>query len=97
MAGVVVLFGMPNTTTISVKIPVGILEQMPAAGGGRSSFIVRAIEEKLARRKPLQWKPRTERGRRMAALLEKGRGERMPLLSDAQVEQELHARRGRCL
>ena len=97
MAGVVVLFGMPNTTTISVKIPVGILEQMPAAGGGRSSFIVRAIEEKLARRKLLQWKPRTERGRRMAALLEKGRGERMPLLSDAQVEQELHARQGRRL
>ena len=88
---------MPNTTTISVKIPVGILEQMPAPGNGRSSFVVRAIEEKLARRKPSRWKPKTERGRRMAVLLEKGRVERMPLLSDAQVEQELRARRGRVL
>jgi metal-responsive CopG/Arc/MetJ family transcriptional regulator len=88
-------FGMTNTTIVSVKIPERILEQIPPAGQGRSGFIVQAIEEKIARRKPLQWKPTTERGRRMAALLKKGRAERSPLLSDAQLEQELKARRGR--
>ena len=62
---------------------------------GRSGFIVQAIEEKIARRKPVRWKPKTERGRRMAALLKKGRAERIPLLSDAQIEQELKERRGR--
>lgn len=84
---------MPNTA-ISVKIPTRILEQMPAPGNGRSVFIVKAIEEKLARR-PVDWKPRSERGRRMAALLAKGRKERAPLLSDEQLEQELNERRGR--
>ena len=89
----VVLIGMP-TTAISVKIPTLILEQMPAAGNGRSVFIVKAIEEKLARRRR-DWKPRSERGRRMASLLAKGQKERTPLLSDAQIEQELNERRGR--
>jgi hypothetical protein len=90
---VVVLIGMPNTA-ISVKIPVRILEQMPAAGNGRSVFIVTAIEEKLARRR-CDWKPRSARGRRMAALLAKGQKERKPLLSDRQIEQELNERKGR--
>jgi len=91
----VLLFGMTNTATVSIKIPSRILEQIPAAGHGRSGFIVQAIEEKIARRKPASWKPKTERGRRMAALLKKGRAERSPLLSDAQVEHELRERRGR--
>jgi metal-responsive CopG/Arc/MetJ family transcriptional regulator len=91
----VLLFGMTNTTIVSVKIPERILEQIPPAGHGRSGFIVQAIEEKIAKRKPVQWKPKTERGRRMAALLKKGRAERSPLLSDAQVERELNERRGR--
>ena len=86
---------MTNTTIVSVKIPARILEQIPPAGQGRSGFIVQAIEEKIAKRKPVQWKPKTERGRRMAALLKKGRAERSPLLSDAQIEQELKERRGR--
>jgi hypothetical protein len=86
---------MPNTATISVKIPTRILEQMPAPGNGRSGFIIRAIEEKIARRKPVRWEPRTERGRRMAALLVAGRSERTPLLSNAEIEQELSERRGR--
>jgi len=86
-------FGM--TTIVSVKIPSRILEQIPPAGHGRSGFIVQAIEEKIAKRKPARWKPKTERGRRMALLLKKGRAERSPLLSDAQVEQELRERRGR--
>ena len=91
----VLLFGMTNTTIVSIKIPARILEQIPPAGHGRSGFIVQAIEEKIAKRKPVQWKPKTERGRRMATLLKKGRAERGPLLSDAQVEQELRERRGR--
>ena len=86
---------MPNTATISVKIPVRILDQMPGPGHGRSGFIVQALEEKIARRKPVPWKPKTERGRRLAALLEKGWTERTPLLSEAQLEQELIERRGR--
>jgi hypothetical protein len=89
----VVPIGMPKTA-ISVKIPTGILEQMPAPGKGRSVFIVTAIEEKLARRR-CDWKPRSERGRRMAALLAKGQKERKPLLSDGQIEKELNERRGR--
>jgi hypothetical protein len=92
---VVLLYGMTNTTIVSVKVPARILEQIPPAGHGRSGFIVQAIEEKIARRKSVPWKPKTERGRRMAALLKKGRAERSPLLSDAQVEQELKERRGR--
>jgi len=91
----VLLIGMTNTTLVSVKIPERVLEQIPPAGQGRSGFIVRAIEEKIARRKPVPWKPKTERGRRMAVLLKKGRAERGPLLSEAQVEQELKERRGR--
>ena len=89
----VVLIGMPSIA-ISVKIPTRILEQMPAPGNGRSVFIVKAIEEKLARCRS-DWKPRSERGRRMAALLAKGQKERTPLLSDEQLEQELKERRGR--
>src|SRR5215471_18829611 len=76
----VVRIGMASTA-ISVKIPTRVLEQMPAAGNGRSVFIVKAIEEKLARRR-CDWKPRSERGRRMAALLAKGQKERTPLLSN---------------
>jgi hypothetical protein len=86
---------MPGSATISIKIPARVLEQIPAPGNGRSGFIVQAIEEKIARRIPVKWKPKTGRGRRMASLLEKGRAEREPLLSDAQLEQELRERRGR--
>jgi hypothetical protein len=90
---VAVPIGMPSIA-ISVKIPTRLQEQMPAPGNGRSVFIVKAIEEKLARRRG-DWKPRSERGKRMAALLAKGQKERTPLLSDEQLEQELHERRGR--
>jgi len=90
-------FGMTtaHTAIVSVKIPARILEQIPSAGRGRSGFIVQAIEEKISRRKPAPWRPRTERGRRLAALLEKGRTERGPLLTNDEVEQELRERRGR--
>jgi hypothetical protein len=91
----VVLFGMTNTKTISVKIPFKLLRDIPAAGDGRSAFIIQALEEKIARRKPSQWQPKTERGKRMAALLRRGKTERLPLLSDPEIEQESAARRGR--
>jgi metal-responsive CopG/Arc/MetJ family transcriptional regulator len=84
-----------TSTTISVKLPARLLEEIPAAGNGRSAFIMKAIEEKLARRKSEQWKPKTARGERMAALLRKGKTERLPLLSEAEVERELAMRRGR--
>ena len=87
------LLGM-RSTAISVKIPARILEQMPAPGNGRSSFIVKANEEQLARSR-CDWKPRSERGKRMATLLAKGLRERTPMLSDEQLEQELAERRGR--
>ena len=93
----VILMGMTNSsaTLVSVKIPGRILEQIPSAGHGRSGFIVEAIAEKIARRKPARWEPKSKRGRRMATLLERGRTERGPLLSGEQVEQELKERRGR--
>jgi|GEM_PF-627321 len=91
----VLLFGMTTSKIVSIKIPSRILEHIPPAGHGRSGFIVQAIEEKIARRKSPLWKPKTERGRRMAALLKKGLAERGPLLSDAEVEEELRERRGR--
>lgn len=81
--------------TISFKCPPPIRERLPAAGNGRSKFILQAIQEKLARKKPVVWKPTTARGRKLAALLEKGRAERFPLLTDEQFEREMRERRGR--
>lgn len=83
------------TVTVSVKIPAQLLERMPKAGSGRSGFIVRALEEKLARQTRPAWQPATRRGRRLAALLEQGARERQPLLDSAGLEQELRERRGR--
>jgi hypothetical protein len=83
------------TTTVSVKIPSRLLERMPKAGQGRSGFIVRALEEKLERQIPAPWKPTTKRGRRLAALLERGRDQRLPFLDEAALERELAERRGR--
>ena len=83
------------TTTVSVKIPRRLLERMPKAGQGRSGFIIQAVEEKLGRQMPVEWKPSSKRGRRLAALLERGRQERSPLLDEAGLERELAERRGR--
>lgn len=91
----VVLSGMTKrSVAISVKIPAGILERIPPAGQGRSVFIVSAIAEKLARKKPAVWKPSTARGRRLAALIEKGKRERGPDLTPEELEAEIRARRG---
>lgn len=84
-----------NTITVSVKVPLKTAERIPAAGHGRSRFILQAVEEKLSRQSAPEWKPTTKRGRRMAALLTKGRTERMPLLTDEEFERELAERRGR--
>jgi hypothetical protein len=90
----VVLSGMTPTKLVSVKIPERVLRFMPPAGQGRSRFIVDALEEKLSRKKQSDWKPTTERGRRLAALLKKGRRERAPLLDGQGVARELAERRG---
>ena len=85
---------MTATKLISVKVPQHIFRALPGAHRGRSRFIVAALEEKISRRES-DWKPTTARGRRMAALLEKGRAEREPLLDDEGIAAELAARRGR--
>ena len=91
----VVPVGMTKSSVaVSVKIPVRILDRIPPAGHGRSGFIVRAIEEKLARKKPAPWQPATARGRMLAALLEKGKHERGADLTQEEFESELLARRG---
>ena len=90
------LWGMTNrTTVVSVKIPARILERIPAAGQGRSRFIVRALEKEIERQRPAEWKPSTKRGRKFAKLLEAGKAERYPLLNEEEFERELRERRGR--
>jgi hypothetical protein len=81
--------------TISLKIPPRLLERIPAAGNGRSRYILTALEEKLSRQQPPAWKPVSKRGRKLAALLAAGKGERGPEISVAEVERELRERRGR--
>ena len=83
------------TTTVSVKIPAHLLERLPKPGQGRSGFILKALEEKLARQSPPKWNPTTRRGRRLAALLARGRTERHPLLDEEALQGELRERRGR--
>ncbi|MEQ2008512.1 MAG: hypothetical protein ABMA26_17165 [Limisphaerales bacterium] len=80
--------------TISFKCPPPVRERLPAAGNGRSKFILAAIEEKLARARPVQWKPTNARGRKLAARLAAGRHERGPALSVESVDRELRERRG---
>ena len=85
---------MTNSTPISFKCPTPILERLPAAGNGRSKFIVQALKEAVERKKPVEWKPTTPRGRRMAALIEAGKHERGPDWTIEQCEQELRERKG---
>jgi hypothetical protein len=79
---------------VTVKIPARILDRIPRPGQGRSGFILRAIEEKLARKKPELWEPTTARGRKLAALLARGKRERGPDLNPEEFENELRDRRG---
>ena len=82
-------------TTISFKAPARIVERIPAAGTGRSRFIIQALEEKISRRQKTKWEPTTILGRKFASILEKGKKERGPELSEAEFERELSERRGR--
>jgi hypothetical protein len=84
-----------NSILVSVKIPARILERIPAPGNGRSRFIVRALEKEIERQLPVEWKPATRRGRMFARLLEAGKAERGPLLSEEELEREIKERRGR--
>ena len=84
-----------RTTVVSVKIPARILERIPAAGQGRSRFSVRALEKEIERQQPAEWTPTTKRGRKFAKLLEAGKAERGPLLSEEELEGEIRERRGR--
>jgi hypothetical protein len=81
--------------TISFKVPPQIAERIPRAGNGRSKFIVQALAEKIARQRRAEWKPTGRRGHKLAALLAKGKGERLPLLNELELARELAARRGR--
>ena len=86
---------MTTTKIISVKVPERLLRVMPPAGEGRSRFVIAALEEKISRRSSSDWKPKTQRGRRLAALLQKGRFERAPALDTEGILKELVERRGR--
>ncbi len=78
---------------VSVKVPVELFQSLPAAHSGRSQFIVAALREKISREQP-RWQPSTRRGARLAALLKKGAKERLPLLDQEGIAQELRTRRG---
>lgn len=85
---------MTSSKLISVKVPPHIFRALPGPHRGRSRFIISALQEKINRRES-EWKPATTRGRRLAALLEKGRAEREPLLDADGIARELRERRGR--
>lgn len=80
--------------TISFECPPELRERLPASDSDRSEFIRQAIVEKLERDRRPEWKPTTKRGLRLAELLEAGKAERGPLLSEAEFERELSERRG---
>ena len=80
---------------ITFECPPQVRERLPASSNGRSEFILQAIQEKLERTQPVEWKPTTKRGERLAELLEAGKAERGPLLSEEEFERELSERRGR--
>ena len=85
---------MPNAATVTFKCPPELLDQLPAPGNGRSRFIVRTLMEKFATAPPAVWRPCTPHGRKLAALLEAGKHERGPGMTEAEVERELLERRG---
>ena len=86
---------MTSTKVVSVKIPDRVLRHLPAAGKGRSRFIITALEEKILRQSGPAWKPQSKRGQRLVALLKKGERERAPLLDEEGIAAELAERRGR--
>jgi hypothetical protein len=83
-----------NTKLVSVRVPMKIFRALPGAHKGRSRFILSALEEKIQHQES-EWQSTTERGRRLKAILDKGRAERGPFLSDEEVARELQERRGK--
>lgn len=71
-----------------------IFRALPGAHKGRSRFILSALEEKIQRQES-EWQPTTERGRRLKAILDKGRAERGEPLDAEGIARELQERRGR--
>jgi hypothetical protein len=85
---------MTATKLVSVKLPLKVFHAIPGAHGGRSRFIISALEEKLSRHRAAEWQPESARGRRLHALLAKGAAERGEPLDAAGLAAELRARRG---
>jgi hypothetical protein len=90
----VLLFGMTSTKLVSVKVPLKIFRAIPGAHRGRSRFIISALEEKISRGRPPEWKPTTARGRRLKAILDRGASERGEPLDAEGIARELRERRG---
>jgi hypothetical protein len=82
-----------KTKLLSVKVPVELYRAMPGAHKGRSRFIISALREKISRDES-NWKPASERGRRLAVLLQKGAPERGEPLDAEGIARELRERRG---
>jgi hypothetical protein len=88
-----ITYGMTSAKLVSVKLPLKIFQAIPGAHEGRSQFIIAALEEKISREQT-KWKPSTERGERLAKLLEKGASERGAPLDKEGIARELRERRG---
>jgi hypothetical protein len=84
---------MTSTKIVSVKLPMKIFRAIPGAHQGRSRFIISALQEKIQRRET-EWQPKTEHGRRLKAILEKGAAERGEPLDAEGIARELRERRG---
>jgi hypothetical protein len=85
---------MTSTKLISVKVPLKIFNALPGAHKGRSRFVISALEEKVSRQSEPEWQPKTARGRRLKAILDKGAAERGEPLDAEGIARELRERRG---
>ncbi|HEX3624618.1 MAG TPA: hypothetical protein VH280_04240 [Verrucomicrobiae bacterium] len=87
----------------SLEAELCLYRLLRAEGGdaySRYNALVRELvsfEQALDRRlrQASEWQPTTDRGQKLKAILDKGRAERKPLLSDEEVARELKDRRGR--
>ena len=76
------------TKTVSIKVPMTLFRQIK---GNVSRFFREAAAEKLNRTPPPAWKPKTAHGRKLLALSNKFKGERL----DAEgINRELRERSG---
>jgi Arc/MetJ-type ribon-helix-helix transcriptional regulator len=79
---------MTTLTTVSFKLAKRDLQRIPSRN--RSEFIRAAVQEKLSRQKS-GWKPKTALAKKLLALSEKFKGER---LDAAGIAEEIRQRRG---